>query len=132
MSERYDRGMAVLREHFGAKADEYIAKIRDISPGFADINVSFPFGDLYSRSELDAKTRELLAIAAITCLGAPEAQLKVHAIGALKCGATTDEVYEVIIQMIAYAGFPYATNALFAVAAGVSEWEQQQATDESG
>ena len=120
MNERYDRGLAILRKHFGQeKADEYIGKIRDISPGFADINVSFPFGDLYNRTTLDQKTRELLAIAALTCLGAPHDQLKVHAAGAINCGASKEEVYEVIIQMIAYAGFPYATNALFAANEGI-------------
>ena len=119
MSDRSERRIAILRAPVGQKTDEYIAKIKAVSPTFADINVSFPFGDLYSRDTLDQKTRELLAIAALTCLGAPEAQLKVHAVGALQCGATRSEVLEVVIQMIAYAGFPYATNALFAVAEGM-------------
>ena len=113
--ERYDRGMNILREHFGEQADELIAKIASASPDFAQINVTFPFGELYARDGLDQKTRELCAIAGTVCLGHALPQLRLHAIGALRCGATKQEVLEVIIQMIAYAGFPAATNALLAV-----------------
>ena len=35
-----------------------------------------------------------------------------HIDAALRCGASREEVIEVIIQMIAYCGFPAATNAL--------------------
>ena len=37
-----------------------------------------------------------------------------HVQAALNCGATRDEIVEVITQMIAYCGFPAATNALLA------------------
>ena len=39
-------------------------------------------------------------------------ELVVHTKGALNCGATREEILEVVIQMIAYCGFPAATNAL--------------------
>ena len=44
----------------------------------------------------------------------------------IRVGATKEEVLEVIIQMIAYAGFPYATNALYAVADGIGDWEAEK------
>ena len=77
--------------------------------------MTFPFGELYARDGLDQKTRELCAIAGTVCLGHALPHLRLHAIGALRCDATKQEVLEVIIQMIAYAGFPAATNALLAV-----------------
>ena len=41
-------------------------------------------------------------------------ELKVHVVGALKTGSSKAEIPEIIIQMIAYCGFPAATNALHA------------------
>jgi 4-carboxymuconolactone decarboxylase len=37
-----------------------------------------------------------------------------HIEAAINCGVTRDEIIEIITQMIAYAGFPAATNALMA------------------
>ncbi len=111
--ELYEKGMEEMRKHFGAEADAHIERIREISPEFARVNVEFPFGNLYRRSVLDEKTRELCTVAALTTQGFGLPELKSHVRGALNCGATRDEISEVILQMIAYCGFPAATNALF-------------------
>jgi 4-carboxymuconolactone decarboxylase len=39
-------------------------------------------------------------------------ELRLHIKAAVRCGASRAEVVEVITQMIAYVGFPAATNAL--------------------
>ena len=83
-----------------------------MAPEFAWVNVTFPFGELYTRDVLDLKTRELCTVAALTVQGSSLPQLKLHVSAALRCGASRDEVVEIITQMIAYAGFPAATNAL--------------------
>ncbi len=113
-SERYKKGIEEMRRHYGPAADKYIESIEKFAPEFAKINVEFPFGDLYTRRVLDAKTRELVTISALTVQGSSLPQLKFHVKGALKCGATRDEIVEVITQMLAYCGFPAATNALLA------------------
>ena len=56
---RYQHGMEELRKHLGPMADSYIQTIKEVSPEFAWVNVEFPYGELYSRSVVDAKTREL-------------------------------------------------------------------------
>jgi len=115
MSKKYNDGMKEMRKHFGKVADSWIESIREISPEFAKVNVEFPFGELYTRSVLDDKTRELCTIAALTVQGFALPELKVHTIGALNSGATREEILEVVTQMIAYCGFPASTNALKAV-----------------
>lgn len=110
----YDKGMEEMRRHFGSEADAHIQKLREISPEFARVNVEFPFGELYTRDVLDNRTRELCTIAALTVEGHCLPELRTHIRGALNCGASRDEIVEVIIQMIAYCGFPAATNALLA------------------
>jgi len=115
MSEKYNKGMNEMRKHFGKVADTWIASIKEISPEFAKVNVEFPFGELYTRDILNDKTRELCTIAALTVQGYALPELKVHTKGALNSGASREEILEVVTQMIAYCGFPAATNALMAV-----------------
>ncbi len=113
--DRYEKGLTVMREHLGEVADQYVETIREISPLFARVNVEFAFGDLYGHeSTLDQKTRELATIAALTVQGFSLPELKLHVRCALNCGATKDEIVEIITQMLAYCGFPAATNALLA------------------
>ena len=111
-SAEYQRGMEEIRKQLGPMADSYIQKIKALAPEFAWVNVTFPFGELYTRDVLDLKTRELCTVAALTVQGFALPQLKLHVDAALRSGASREEVIEVITQMIAYAGFPAATNAL--------------------
>ena len=113
-NELYRKGMEEMRKHLGPEADHYVENIREISPEFAKVNVEFPFGELYTRDILDDKTRELCTLAALTVQGFAMPQLKIHVHAALNCGASRKEIVEVITQMIAYCGFPGATNALLA------------------
>ncbi|GAT35587.1 4-carboxymuconolactone decarboxylase [Terrimicrobium sacchariphilum] len=111
-SELYQRGMEEICKQLGPMADAYIQNIKSLSPEFAWVNVTFPFAELYTRNVLDLKTRELCTVAALTVQGFSIPELKLHIRAALRCGASREEVVEVITQMIAYCGFPAATNAL--------------------
>lgn len=114
-NERYEKGIAEMRRHLGDKADQYVQAIRDIAPEFARVNVEFAFGDLYGRDNiLDQRVRELATIAALTVQGFSLPQLKVHIEAGIRCGATKQEIVEIITQMLAYCGFPAATNAIMA------------------
>lgn len=111
-SVEYQRGMDELRHQLGPMADAYIRKIKALAPEFAWVNVTFPFGELYTRNVVDLKTRELCTVAALTVQGFSLPELRLHVKAALRCGASRPEVAEIITQMIAYCGFPAATNAL--------------------
>jgi 4-carboxymuconolactone decarboxylase len=126
-TELYKKGMAEMRRHFGSAADQWIKSIKEIAPEFAKVNVEFPFGELYTRDVLDDKTRELCTVAALTVQGFALPELKVHVKGALNCGATREEIVEVITQMIAYCGFPAATNGLLAAKEVIDEVDEQPA-----
>ena len=45
-------------------------------------------------------------------LGSAAPQLKVHINAALNVGVSKAEIVEILIQMVAYAGFPAALNAM--------------------
>ena len=84
----------------------------DIAPDLGRYIVEFAYGDIFARPGLDRKTRELATVAALTAMGTAVAQLKVHMQAALHVGASRQEIIETILQMIPYAGFPAALNAV--------------------
>ncbi|WP_428658960.1 carboxymuconolactone decarboxylase family protein [Reyranella sp.] len=120
-SAEYQRGMAEIRKQLGPMADSYIRNIKALAPEFAWVNVTFPFAELYTRDVIDLKTRELCTVAALTVQGFSLPELKLHIKAALRCGASRAEVAEIITQMIAYCGFPAATNALMTMKAAFDE-----------
>lgn len=109
---RYERGLAKLREIDGEAGDRVLESLDGIAPDFARYLIEFPFGDIYSRPGLDLKSREIAVVAALTALGHAAPQLKVHIQAALNVGVTRTEVVETIMQMAVYAGFPAALNGL--------------------
>ena len=71
------------------------------------------FGRTFNREGLDAKTRLLVTLAALTVLGAQaEPQLRLTIRHALEAGATKREIAEVIYQMSLFGGLPAMTKAL--------------------
>ncbi|MBH9661894.1 carboxymuconolactone decarboxylase family protein [Burkholderia multivorans] len=114
VEDRYARGWDKLTEIDGDAGERVIAALAPIAPDFARMVIEFPFGEIYSRPQLDLKSREIATIAALAALGNAQPQLKVHIEAALNVGCTRDEIVEVFMQMAVYAGFPAALNALFA------------------
>ena len=113
-SERFITGQKMLQKVDGKGGDAVVESLQDSAPDFAQYLIEFPFGDIYSRPELDLRSREIATVAALTALGNAAPQLKVHIGAALHVGLTQDEIIEVIMQMAVYAGFPAALNGLFA------------------
>ncbi|MBW0157745.1 carboxymuconolactone decarboxylase family protein [Sedimentimonas flavescens] len=71
------------------------------------------FGKTFNRDGLDARTRLLVTVAALTVLGAQaEPQLRLTIRHALEAGATQREIAEVIFQMSMFGGVPAMTKAL--------------------
>jgi len=112
---RFERGQARLAEIDGEAGQTVIASLADIAPDLGRYIIEFGFGDVYSRSGIDLKTRELATVAALVALGNARPQLEVHLHGALNVGASQEEIVEVIIQMALYAGFPAALNGVAAL-----------------
>lgn len=70
-------------------------------------------GKTFNPDGLDAKTRLLVALAALTVIGAQaEDQIRITVRHALEAGATPQEVAEVIGQMAVFGGVPAMTKAM--------------------
>jgi len=114
---RYERGLKKMSEVYGVAVEKFVAPLRDLGRYM----VEFPYGDIYSRDGLALRDREIATIAMLTALGGREPQLRVHIASALNVGLTADELEEIIIQTIIFAGFPTAINALNLLHESLSE-----------
>lgn len=84
------------------------------------------FGRTFNREGLDAKTRLLVTIAALTVLGAQaEPQMRLTIRHAVEAGATQREIAEVIYQMSIFGGLPAMTKALEIAQSVFSEMEDK-------
>ena len=110
---RYEKGKEVIESIQERTLEEIFKEIDDIAPDMSRFVVEFPYSEIYTRPEVDLKTRELCTVAALTVLGTIP-QLKDHINAALNVGNSPEEVVEIIMQMSAYAGFPKAINGIAA------------------
>jgi 4-carboxymuconolactone decarboxylase len=129
LNDRFERGLAKLREIDGEAGQRVIEALKDIAPDLARYMIEFPFGDIYQRPGLDLRSREMATVAALTALGTAQPQLKVHIHGALNVGCTRTEIVEIIIQMAVYAGFPAALNGMFAAKEVFAERDANRISD---
>ena len=111
-SERYERGLAKLKEIYGDRAQPLVAALGEVTPDLSRYVVEFGFGDILCRPGLDLKSREIATVAALTALGTAPSQLRAHILAALNVGCSQEEVVEVILQMALYAGFPATINGI--------------------
>jgi 4-carboxymuconolactone decarboxylase len=75
------------------------------------------FGEVWTRPALDHKTRSMLTLALLTALG-KQNQLRVHVKGAIQNGVSKEEIREVLLHSMIYAGVPAAVDS-FATTAEV-------------
>ena len=112
-SARYELGKATLSK-MNPHVDKVLASVRDTHPEMERLLVEFGYGDIVSRPGLGSRERELATIAALVAMPNSSGQLFSHIEGALNVGCTPNEIAEVILHMVVYAGFPAALNAMAA------------------
>lgn len=123
ISDRYIRGWNKLREIDGEAGEKVINGLKDVSPDLGTYIIEYAFGDIYSRSGLDLKSKEIAVVAALTAMRTAQPQLKVHLNGALNTGSSISEIKEVILQMSVYSGFPSSINGMNALKEVLGERE---------
>ena len=112
VSERKQRGGELLEKMLGTEqAQEMRSSWRAISPDFEEYVVEFLAGEIWSRKQLDLRTKSLATIAALAALGRTRA-LELNIQIALGNGASRQEVVETLLHIAPYAGFPAAWEGL--------------------
>lgn len=112
---RYDAGMRVRREVLGdAHVDRAGATTTPMTAAFQEFITRSAWGEVWTRPELDRRTRSCVTLALLAALG-HERELALHVRAAVRNGLDATEIAEVLLHTAVYAGVP-AANAAMAVA----------------
>ncbi len=109
---RLDKGLEVQKSIFGDVIDQMYEMSPDNQVHFQKFLSDNCFGDYYTRTGLDVKTRELLTFNIILSLGGCEPQLKGHIQGNVNVGNDKDTLLSVVTLLLPYVGYPRTLNAL--------------------
>lgn len=109
--KRHEEGMKIRRAVLGdAHVDQAIATQNEFTAEFQDLITRYAWGEIWTRPDLDRKTRSLITIAMMVALNRSE-ELQLHLKAALKNGVTRAEIKEVLLQAAIYCGVPAANHA---------------------
>ena len=119
----YQRGIETMKRLWGDDATDQMRTLwKSADTDVERYITAFALGEVWSRPVLDLRTRSLICLAAAVALER-EGQIRLHTQGALHSGVTPAEVTETIIQMMIYAGFPAAWQAMVIVRQVITEHE---------
>jgi 4-carboxymuconolactone decarboxylase len=128
MSQMMEQGQEMVRAFNPALENMQVKGFDQLFPTMSKDMMEMWFGKTFNREGLDAKTRLLVTIAALTVLGAQaEPQLKMTVRHALQAGATEREIAEVIWQMSMFGGLPAMQKALETAQAVFAEVKEKDA-----
>lgn len=109
---RFDKGLETQVSIFG---DAIHAAHSNAAPNQKHIQNFLSancFGDFYTRTGLDLKTRELLTFIMLISLGGAEPQATAHANANISMGNTKDMMLEAVTQCLPFIGYPRTLNAI--------------------
>ncbi|MED5579326.1 MAG: carboxymuconolactone decarboxylase family protein [Nitrospinota bacterium] len=113
MENKYEKGLKNRNKVFGSGGEERRKEFEEVNPDFAKFITENIFGDLYERTGIDDKTREMIILAILCALG-KEREFGIHIHAALNVGMTKEEIQELLMVCAFYAGVPNtvaSTNA---------------------
>jgi 4-carboxymuconolactone decarboxylase len=109
---RYDKGLTVQKSIFGEAIDKMYQDAPEDQMHLQKYLSDNCFGDYYTRTGLDIKTRELVTFSVLIALGGVESQVKGHVQGNLNVGNDRQTLINVTTQLLPYIGYPRTLNAI--------------------
>ncbi len=108
----YDAGVEQFRQMVGDdRIEPLIRRFSAVCPDFEREVISVVGGRTWTRGGIDLKTRSLCSICVLAACGRQNA-LKLNFQMAMNNGAEMSEIFEAIMQVAVYAGYPAAWDAL--------------------
>lgn len=95
VDEWRNRGEKLCRSVYGPQYDRLTRRVEKIAPELRDAMIVEGYGKVLSRSDLDIVTRELCVVSILAAKYRPR-QLLSHALGALRLGATPEDLLNII------------------------------------
>ena len=109
---RYEKGLQRREEIFGKTADKMSGEAPENQRHMQRYLSANCFGDYYTRTGLDIKTREMLTLSMLIAMGGTEPQIKAHIQGNVNVGNGKQTLLSVMTQLLPYVGYPRTLNAL--------------------
>ena len=110
---RAEKGLAVQKEIVGAgRIDQMYAAAMPDEVHFQHFLSANCFGDHYTRTGIDVRTRELLTFAMLISMGGCEPQARGHVAANLNVGNDRGVLLSVITELLPFIGYPRTLNAL--------------------
>lgn len=107
----FARGVEVRRAMWGFEgADGQIEKAGDFIWPLQEVVTKYCFGQTWTRPKLSRKVRSMITMAMLVAMARPN-ELKVHIQGGIANGVTKDEIQEILIHAMVYAGVPRGVEA---------------------
>jgi 3-oxoadipate enol-lactonase/4-carboxymuconolactone decarboxylase len=114
-AQRSEAGMASRRATLGDDyVDRAVAATNDFNREFQDLITRYPWGTIWTRPQLDVRTRRLLVLATMAALGRWE-EFALHLRSGLQHELEPCDLNELLLQTAVYAGVP-AANTGFKIA----------------
>ena len=109
--ELHERGLKLRIEMFGREAvEKRMNAFGDFGKPLQHIINAYAYGDVWQRSALPPTTKSLVMVGMMAAAGHAN-ELRVHLKGALKNGATAEQIQEVLLLLTLYCGIPAANDA---------------------
>lgn len=107
----FEKGLEIRKSVLGKEfVENSFANADDFNRPLQELVTEYCWGAVWGRDTLDKKTRSMLNLAMLAALNRPH-ELKMHVKGALRNGVTKDEIREVLLQVVIYAGVPAGVDA---------------------
>jgi 4-carboxymuconolactone decarboxylase len=117
---RLEKGLAAQEQIFGDRIEQLYAQAPKDQLHIQRHLSANCFGDYYTRTGLELKTRELLSFSMLAALGGCEPQLAGHVAANLSVGNDRKILIDTITQLLPFIGYPRTLNALRVVNEGTT------------
>src|SRR3984957_8990559 len=102
--DQYQRGLKLRTAMFGSEAvEKRMNAFGEFGKPLQHIINAYAYGDVWQRDALPAATKSLVMVAMMAAAGHAN-ELGVHLRGALKNGATAEQIQEVLLLLTLYCG----------------------------
>ena len=111
--DRMEKGLAVQKRIVGSEAVEAMyAKAPEDEMHIQNYLSGNCFGDHFTRTGIDLRTRELLTLSMLIALGGCEPQVRGHVSANLNIGNDRARLIDVVTQLLPFIGYPRTLNGL--------------------
>ncbi|WP_223477033.1 carboxymuconolactone decarboxylase family protein [Oricola indica] len=121
--ETFEKGLEIRKSVLGAEfVEKSIASADDFNLPLQELVTEYCWGAVWGRDTLDKKTRSMLNIAMLSALNRKH-ELTMHVKGAIRNGVTKEEIREVLLQVVIYAGVPAGVDSFRTAKEALAELE---------